>query len=125
MTSQQNVSKSSRPISFVGMNIHQIKSELNAQLDNQEELLEKSASPISRNAIMKQTGVLRKELKGLNKYNQQDEIPEELRLKLETLANEFQQIKTTKALRFLLFYVNFIFNPFFIRPQVLPHYHLL
>ncbi|KAG1133783.1 hypothetical protein G6F42_001119 [Rhizopus arrhizus] len=98
MTSQQNVSKSSRPISFVGMNIHQIKSELNAQLDNQEELLEKSASPISRNAIMKQTGVLRKELKGLNKYNQQDEIPEELRLKLETLANEFQQIKTTKAL---------------------------
>ncbi|KAG1456088.1 hypothetical protein G6F46_007849 [Rhizopus delemar] len=98
MTSQQNVSKSSRPISFVGMNIHQIKSELNAQLDNQEQLLEKSASPISRNAIIKQTGVLRKELKGLNKYNQQDEIPEELRLKLETLANEFQQIKTTKAL---------------------------
>ncbi|KAG1141903.1 hypothetical protein G6F37_007959 [Rhizopus arrhizus] len=98
MTSQQNVSKSSRPISFVGMNIHQIKSELNAQLDNQEQLLEKSASPMSRNAIMKQTGVLRKELKGLNKYDQQDEVPEELRLKLETLANEFQQIKTTKAL---------------------------
>ncbi|CEI85619.1 hypothetical protein RMCBS344292_00078 [Rhizopus microsporus] len=98
MASQQNVSKSSRPISFVGMNVNQVKSELAAQLSNQEQLLAKlGTSQISRNAFLKQSDMIRKELQDLNKYNQQDELPTEIREKLETLANEFQHIKATKS----------------------------
>ncbi|CEG63231.1 hypothetical protein RMATCC62417_00408 [Rhizopus microsporus] len=98
MASQQNVSKSNRPISFVGMNVNQVKSELAAQLSNQEQLLAKlGTSQISRNAFLKQSDMIRKELQDLNKYNQQDELPTEIREKLETLANEFQHIKATKS----------------------------
>lgn len=98
MASQQNVSKSNRPISFVGMNVNQVKSELAAQLSNQEQLLAKlGTSQISRNAFLKQSDMIRKELQDLNKYNQQDELPTEIREKLETLANEFQHIKATKV----------------------------
>lgn len=98
MASQQNVSKSNRPISFVGMNVNQVKSELAAQLSNQEQLLAKlGTSQISRNAFLKQSDMIRKELQDLNKYNQQDELPTEIREKLEALANEFQHIKATKV----------------------------
>ncbi|KAI9245636.1 hypothetical protein BY458DRAFT_447189 [Sporodiniella umbellata] len=85
-----------RPISFVGMNIHQVKTQLAEHLGQQEQSLEKT-SPISRNAILTQTKNIQKELDQLERFGQK-ELPDSLRFKLETLSNELVQIKTNSPL---------------------------
>ncbi|KAL9559682.1 hypothetical protein MBANPS3_000305 [Mucor bainieri] len=91
-------SKPKRPISFSGMNVNQVKSELTAQLNDKEKMLGRvGTSQISRNALIKQTDVIRKELLDLNRFQQEDELPDDLRLKLEGLANEVQFLKSSKS----------------------------
>ncbi|KAF1800007.1 hypothetical protein FB192DRAFT_1286028 [Mucor lusitanicus] len=93
----ETMSKQKRPISFSGMNVHQVKSELTAQLNDKEKMLGRGGtSQISRNALIKQTDVIRKELLDLNRFEQEDELPDDLRLKLEGLANEVQFLKSSK-----------------------------
>ncbi|KAL7321735.1 hypothetical protein PS15m_001473 [Mucor circinelloides] len=92
------MSRQKRPISFSGMNVHQVKSELTAQLNDKEKILGRAGtSQISRNALIKQTDVIRKELLDLNRFEQEDELPDDLRLKLEGLANEVQFLKSSKS----------------------------
>lgn len=87
-----------RPISFSGKNVNQVKLELTAQLNDKEKLLGKEGtSQITRNALLKQTEVIKKELIQLNKYEQEEELPEEIRSKLEGLANEVQFLKSSKV----------------------------
>ena len=94
----ETMAKQKRPISFSGMNVRQVKSELTAQLNDKEKLLGKSGtSQISRNALIKQTDVIKKEILDLNQYEQEDELPDEIRSKLEGLANEVQFLKSSKV----------------------------
>ncbi|KAK4511169.1 uncharacterized protein ATC70_012382 [Mucor velutinosus] len=94
----ETMSKQKRPISFFGMNVNQVKSELTAQLNDKEKMLSRvGTSQISRNALIKQTDVIRKELLDLNRFKQEDELPDDLRLKLEGLANEVQFLKSSKS----------------------------
>ncbi|CAO3648442.1 unnamed protein product [Mucor fragilis] len=94
----ETTSKQKRPISFSGMNVNQVKSELTAQLNDKEKILGRAGtSQISRNALIKQTDVIRKELLDLNRFEQEDELPDDLRLKLEGLANEVQFLKSSKS----------------------------
>ncbi|EPB89506.1 hypothetical protein HMPREF1544_03589 [Mucor circinelloides 1006PhL] len=80
------------------MNVNQVKSELTAQLNDKEKILGRAGtSQISRNALIKQTDVIRKELLDLNRFEQEDELPDDLRLKLEGLANEVQFLKSSKS----------------------------
>ncbi|CEP15628.1 hypothetical protein [Parasitella parasitica] len=80
------------------MNVNQVKLELAAQLEDKEKLLGKTGtSQISRNALIKQADVIRKELLVLNQYEQQDELPDDIRSKLEDLANEVQSLKSSKS----------------------------
>lgn len=80
------------------MNVNQVKSELTAQLNDKEKILGRAGtSQISRNALIKQTDVIRKELLDLNRFEQEDELPDDLRLKLEGLANEVQFLKSSKV----------------------------
>jgi hypothetical protein len=94
--------KQKRPISFVGMNVNQVKTELTTQLNNKENMLSKvGTSQISRNALIKQTDTIRKELLDLNRYPQEDQLPDQVRSKLEDLANEFQYLKVKKKKSFV------------------------
>lgn len=78
--------------------MNQVKSELAAQLNDKEKMLGRvGTSQISRNALIKQTDVIRKELLDLNRFEQEDELPDDLRLKLEGLANEVQFLKSSKS----------------------------
>lgn len=99
MTSLSETAKrQKRPISFSGMNVDQVKSQLTSQLEEKEKLLSKvGTSQISRNALIKQSDVIRKELARLNHYSQEEELPDEIRSKLEDLANEFQYLKSSKS----------------------------
>ena len=47
--------------------------------------------------MIKQTDVIRKEILDLNRYEQEDELPDEIRSKLEGLANEVQFLKSSKV----------------------------
>lgn len=90
-----------RPISFSGMNVNQVKLELTAQLNDKEKLIGKiGTSQITRNALLKQTEVIRKELKDLNEYEQGEELPDDIRSKLEDLANEVQFLKSSKVIKY-------------------------
>ncbi|RCI03389.1 hypothetical protein CU098_000520, partial [Rhizopus stolonifer] len=90
--------KQKRPISFAGMTANQVKLELTAQLNNKEKVLEKAnASPISKNALTKQTDRIRKEILSLDQYKHGDPLPTDIRSKLENLANEFQDMKGMKS----------------------------
>jgi hypothetical protein len=92
------VIKQKKPISFDGMNVNQVKTELSAQLNDKEKMLGKiGTSQISRNALIKQTDIIRRELLDLNRYQQEDQLPIEVRTKLEDLANEFQYLKSSKV----------------------------
>jgi hypothetical protein len=94
----EKVSRQKRPISFSGMNVNQVKSQLAAQLDDKERILERiGTSQISRNALIKQTDVIRKEILHLNRFDQDKELPTEIQSKLEGLANEFQYLKSSKV----------------------------
>lgn len=94
----EKVSRQKRPISFSGMNVKQVKSQLAAQLDDKEKILERiGTSQISRNALIKQSDDIRKEISRLNKYDQNEELPLEIQSKLEGLANEFQYLKSSKV----------------------------
>jgi hypothetical protein len=98
----ETLSKQKRPIIFSGMNVNQVKLKLAAQLDDKEKLLEKAGtSQISRNAFLKQRDVIRKEIQQLNRYSQDDELPTEIRSRLEDLANEFQFLKSSEVSFFL------------------------
>lgn len=90
--------KQKRPVSFAGKSIQQVKLELTAQLNEKEKALEKTGmSPISRNALIKQTEAIKTEINALDGYQKEDELPTDVRLKLEDLANEFQGLKGTKV----------------------------
>lgn len=94
----ETVRRQKRPISFSGMNVVQVKTQLNSQLEEKEKLIAKAGtSQISRNALIKQSDVIKKELVRLNNYSQEEELPDEVRSKLEDLANEFQYLKTSKV----------------------------
>lgn len=94
----EKVSRQKRPISFSGMNANQVKSQLAAQLDDKEKILERiGTSQISRNALIKQSDDIRKEILQLNKFDQDEELPLEIQSKLEGLANEFQYLKSSKV----------------------------
>lgn len=98
--------KQKRPISFVGMNVNQVKTELTAQLNDKEKVLGKiGTSQISRNALIKQTDTIRKELLDLNRYSQDEELPIQIRSKLEDLANEFQYLKSAKVKIYIYIYI--------------------
>lgn len=99
----ETLSKNTRPISFSGMNVSQVKSKLKAQLEDKEKLLEKvGKSQISRNALIKQADVIRKEIQFLEQYNEREELPTPIRSKLENLANEFQYLKSSKVILLFL-----------------------
>lgn len=84
---------SKKLISFSGMNVSQVKLELTAQLHDKETLLGKiGTSQIARNALIKQTEVLRKELLNLNQYQDDADLPAEIKSKLEVLANEITMV---------------------------------
>ncbi|KAI8365667.1 hypothetical protein EDC96DRAFT_509460 [Choanephora cucurbitarum] len=90
--------KQKRSVSFAGKSIQQVKLELTAQLNEKEKALEKTGmSPISRNALIKQTEAIKAEINALDGYQKEDELPTDVRLKLEDLANEFQGLKGTKS----------------------------
>ncbi|KAG0837047.1 hypothetical protein G6F16_005756 [Rhizopus arrhizus] len=97
MASQHN--KPNGPVSFVGMNVNQVKLELAAQLSSQEQFVASlgATSQISKNAILKQLDVIKRELQDMDEYNQNDELPTDLRVRLEAVANELQHIKATKS----------------------------
>lgn len=102
----ETVMKQKRPISFVGMNVNQVKTELTAQLNDKEKVLGKiGTSQISRNALIKQTDTIRKELLDLNRYSQDEELPIQIRSKLEDLANEFQYLKSAKVKIYIYIYI--------------------
>jgi hypothetical protein len=89
-----------RPISFQNMKVNQVKAELAAQLQDKDELINKSGtSQISRNALIKQSDLIRRELDDLQHFNQEEELPFDLQTKLEDLANEFQYLKNNKVFR--------------------------
>ncbi|CAO3691660.1 unnamed protein product [Rhizopus stolonifer] len=73
-------------ISFVGMNIQQVKK----QLTEQEDLL----NPISRQSILPQTDMIRKELEELGPF---EELSDSLLFKLDTLSKELFKIKQKES----------------------------
>ncbi|KAI8877170.1 hypothetical protein K501DRAFT_230742 [Backusella circina FSU 941] len=86
-----------RPISFQNMKVNQVKAELAAQLHDKDEVINKAGtSQISRNALIKQSDLIRRELNELQHFNQEEELPIDLQNKLEGLANEFQYLKNNK-----------------------------
>lgn len=82
-------------ISFVGMNIQQAKK----QLTEQEDLL----NPISRQSILPQTEMIRKELEELGPL---EELSDSLLFKLDTLSKELFKIKQKVIFFFGFYYLN-------------------
>ncbi|KAI9486371.1 MAG: hypothetical protein EXX96DRAFT_516368 [Benjaminiella poitrasii] len=92
----ETASQLKNPISFSGLTVNQVKLELTDQLNEKEKVLKKTGTnPLSRNALIQQTEVIKKELLDLNQYDQEQELPLEIRSKLENLANKFQYLKST------------------------------
>ncbi|KAI8393448.1 uncharacterized protein BYT42DRAFT_609242 [Radiomyces spectabilis] len=84
-----------RRISFVGMKINQVKTELESQLQDKERLLGSiPTNGISKNALLKQTAEIRQTIQDLNALDEDDELPATSRNQLENLASEFQFVKT-------------------------------
>lgn len=81
-------------ISFSEMNVKQARLQLTAQLHDKETLLGKiGTSQITRNALIKQTELLRKELLELSQYDEEDKVPEEI----ESRYLKIQKVKTKQT----------------------------